>query len=95
MRGHTGNLFDWNGTPVIVFTHPDGGGASCFASNPEGDRERWRFDPGNAVLRHPVQGNSLYPSSNDATSVGAPPTERAERAVISLQISRTAYKMRG
>ena len=67
-RGQTGNLFDWNGTPAIVFPHPDGGGASCFASNPEGDLERWRFAPSGAVLRHPVQGNSLYPSSNDVTA---------------------------
>ena len=67
-RGQTGNLFDWNGTPVIVFPHPDGGGASCFASNPAGDLERWRFDPRSAVLRHPVQGNSLYPSNNDVTA---------------------------
>lgn len=67
-RGQTGNLFSWNGTPVIVFPHPDGGGASCFASNPEGDLERWRFDPASAVLRHPVQGNSLYPSNNDVTA---------------------------
>ena len=67
-RGQTGNLFDWNGTPAIVFPHPDGGGASCFASNPEGDLERWRFDPHGAVLRHPVQGNSLYPNSNDVTA---------------------------
>ena len=44
------------------------------------------------VLRQRVHGNSLYPSSNDATSVAVPPTERA---VISLHISRTAYKMRG
>ena len=67
-RGQTGNLFDWNGTPAIVFPHPDGGGASCFASNPEGDLERWRFDPRGAVLRHPAQGNSLYPSNNDVTA---------------------------
>ena len=67
-RGQTGNVFDWNGTPVIVFPHPDGGGASCFASNPAGDLERWRFDPRSAVLRHPVQGNSLYPSNNDVTA---------------------------
>jgi beta-fructofuranosidase len=67
-RGQTGNLFDWNGTPAIVFPHPDGGGASCFASNPEGDLERWQFDPAGAALRHPVQGNSLYPSSNDVTA---------------------------
>ena len=67
-RGQTGNLFDWNGTPAIVFPHPDGGGASCFASNPERDLERWRFDPGGAALRHPVQGNSLYPGSNDVTA---------------------------
>ena len=67
-RGQTGNLFDWNGTPAIVFPHPDGGGASCFASNPEGDLERWRFDPAGAALRHPVQGNSLYPGSNDVTA---------------------------
>ena len=57
-RGQTGNLFDWNGTPAIVFPHPDGGGSSCFASNPEGDLERWRFDPHGAVLRHQVQGSS-------------------------------------
>ena len=67
-RGQTGNLFEWNGTPAIVFPHPDGGGASCFASNPEGDLEQWRFDPRSAVLRHPVQGNSLYPSNNDVTA---------------------------
>lgn len=67
-RGQTGTLFEWNGAPTIVFPHPDGGGASCFASNPEGDLERWRFDPRNAVLRHPVQGNSLYPSNNDVTA---------------------------
>ena len=67
-RGQTGNLFEWNGTPAIVFPHPDGGGASCFASNPEGDLEGWQFDPGSAVLRHPVQGNSLYPSNNDVTA---------------------------
>ncbi len=67
-RGQTGNLFDWNGTPAIVFPHPDGGGASCFASNPEGDLENWRFDPAGAALRHPVQGNSLYPGSNDVTA---------------------------
>ena len=64
-RGQTGNLFEWNGTPAIVFPHPDGGGASCFAGSrdPEGDLERWQFDPRSAVLRHPVQGNSLYPSN--------------------------------
>ena len=67
-RGQTGNVFEWNGTPAIVFPHPDGGGASCFASNPEGDLERWRFDPRSAVLRHPVQGNSLYPHNNDVTA---------------------------
>lgn len=67
-RGQTGNLFTWNGAPVIVFPHPDGGGASCFAGNPEGGLERWRFDPRSAVLRHPVQGDSLYPSSNDVTA---------------------------
>lgn len=67
-RGQTGNLFTWNGAPAIVFPHPDGGGASCFAGNPEGDLERWRFDPRGAVLRHPVQGDSLYPSSNDVTA---------------------------
>ena len=67
-RGQTGNLFDWNGTPAIVFPHPDGGGASCFASNPERNLERWRFDPSGAALRHPVQGNSLYPGSNDVTA---------------------------
>ena len=67
-RGQTGNLFDWNGTPAIVFPHPDGGGASCFASNPEGDLENWRFEPASSVLRHPVQGSSLYPGSNDVTA---------------------------
>lgn len=67
-RGQTGNLFTWNGAPTIVFPHPDGGGASCFAGNPEGDLERWRFDPRAAVLRHPVQGDSLYPGSNDVTA---------------------------
>ena len=28
----------------------------------------WRFDPRSAVLRHPVQGNSLYPHNNDVTA---------------------------
>ena len=31
-RGQTGNLFDWNGTPAIVFPHPDGGGAGRRAA---------------------------------------------------------------
>ena len=42
-RGQTGNLFLFNGTPTIIFPHPDGGGASCIATNPEGDLMRWCF----------------------------------------------------
>ena len=66
--GKTGNLFIFNGTPTIIFPHPDGGGASCIATNRNGDLERWHFDPTNAVLRHAVQGNGLYPRSNDVTA---------------------------
>ena len=67
-RGQTGNLFLFNGAPTIIFPHPDGGGASCIATNPEADLEHWHFDPRAAVLRHAVQGNGLYPSSNDVTA---------------------------
>ena len=67
-RGQTGNIFLFNGTPTIVFPHPDGGGASCFASNPEGDLRNWHFDPRDPVLRHPVQGPGLYPDNNDVTA---------------------------
>ena len=67
-RGQTGNLFLFNGTPTIIFPHPDGGGASCIATSPEGDLMRWCFDPKDPVLRHPVQGNGLYPRSNDVTA---------------------------
>ncbi len=67
-RGQTGNIFLRDGTPTIVFPHPDGGGASCFASNPEGDLMRWQFEPRDAVLRHPVQGTGLYPDNNDVTA---------------------------
>ncbi len=67
-RGQTGGLFVFNGTPTLVFPHPDGGGASCFASNPDGDLLSWRFDPKDPVLRHPVQGDGLYPRSNDVTA---------------------------
>lgn len=67
-RGQTGNIFLFNGTPTIVFPHPDGGGASCFASNPEGDLMDWQFQPSDPVLRHPVQGTGLYPDSNDVTA---------------------------
>ncbi|MEM7531947.1 MAG: glycoside hydrolase family 32 protein [Chloroflexota bacterium] len=67
-RGQTGNIFLLNKTPTIVFPHPDGGGASCFASNPARDLEQWHFDPKAPVLRHPVQGNRLYANSNDVTA---------------------------
>lgn len=67
-RGQTGNIFLRDGTPTIVFPHPDGGGASCFASNPEGDLTQWQFDPREPVLRHPVQGTDLYPDNNDVTA---------------------------
>ena len=67
-RGQTGGLFLFNGTPTIIFPHPDGGGASCIASNPDGDLMSWCFDPKHPVLRHPVQGQGLYPSSNDVTA---------------------------
>ena len=67
-RGQTGNIFLFNGTPTIVFPHPDGGGASCFATNPAGDLIDWQFQPNNPVLRHPVQGHGLYPDNNDVTA---------------------------
>ncbi len=67
-RGQTGNIFLFDGTPTIIFPHPDGGGASCIASNPEGDLMGWRFEPTDPVLRHPVQGTGLYPDNNDVTA---------------------------
>ena len=67
-RGQTGNIFLFNGTPTIVFPHPDGGGASCFASNPARDLMEWQFEPGDPVLRHAVQGPGLYPDNNDVTA---------------------------
>jgi beta-fructofuranosidase len=67
-RGQTGNIFLFDGTPTIIFPHPDGGGASCIASNPEGDLMDWRFEPTDPVLRHPVQGTGLYPDNNDVTA---------------------------
>jgi beta-fructofuranosidase len=67
-RGQTGNIFLFDGTPTIIFPHPDGGGASCIASNPEGDLMCWRFEPTDPVLRHPVQGTGLYPDNNDVTA---------------------------
>ncbi|MCY3907187.1 MAG: glycoside hydrolase family 32 protein [Anaerolineaceae bacterium] len=67
-RGQTGGLFVFKGTPTLIFPHPDGGGASCIASNPEGDLMSWRFYPRHPVLRHPVQGEGLYPRSNDVTA---------------------------
>ena len=67
-RGQTGNMFLFNGTPTIIFPHPDGGGASCFASNPDSDLVEWEFKPGDPVLRHPVQGPGLYPDNNDVTA---------------------------
>ena len=66
--GQTGNIFLFNGTPTIIYPHPDGGGASCFASNPERDLESWQFEPKDPVLRHPVQGPGLYPDNNDVTA---------------------------
>lgn len=67
-RGQTGNLFLFNGTPTVIYPHPDGGGASCIATNPEGDLMRWQFHPNDPVLRHPVQGTGLYPRCNDVTA---------------------------
>ena len=67
-RGQTGNIFLFNGTPTIIYPHPDGGGASCIATNPEGDLMRWQFRPTDPVLRHPVQGPGLYPDNNDVTA---------------------------
>lgn len=49
----------------MIYPHPDGGGASCIATNPEGDLLRWQFQPNDPVLRHPVQGPGLYPDNND------------------------------
>ena len=67
-RGQTGNIFLFNGTPTIIYPHPDGGGASCIAANPEGDLMDWQFQPADPVLRHPVQGPGLYPENNDVTA---------------------------
>lgn len=67
-RGQTGGLFVFNGTPTIIFPHPDGGGAGCIATNPAGDLMSWRFDPRHPVLRHPVQGDGLYTPYNDVTA---------------------------
>ena len=67
-RGQTGNIFLFNGTPTIIYPHPDGGGASCFARNPAGDLTNWEFQPNDPVLRHPVQGPGLYPDNNDASA---------------------------
>ena len=67
-RGQTGGLFVFNDTPTIIFPHPDGGGASCLASNAAGDLLSWRHDPRAPVLRHPVQGQGLFPRSNDVTA---------------------------
>ena len=67
-RGQTGNIFLFNGTPTIIYPHPDGGGASCIATNPEGDLMHWRDEPAHPVLRHPVQGPGLYPNNNDVTA---------------------------
>ena len=67
-RGQTGNIFLFNGTPTIIYPHPDGGGASCIATNPEGDLMRWQYQPADPVLRHPVQGPGLYPDNNDVTA---------------------------
>lgn len=67
-RGQTGGLFVFRGTPTLIFPHPDGGGASCIADNPAGDLLEWRFDPRHPVLRHPVQGEGLYPRSNDVSA---------------------------
>jgi len=67
-RGQTGNLFLFNGKPTIIYPHPDGGGASCIATNPEGDLMSWRDEPKDPVLRHPVQGPGLFPDNNDVTA---------------------------
>ncbi|MEE2658836.1 MAG: glycoside hydrolase family 32 protein [Candidatus Latescibacterota bacterium] len=67
-RGQTGNIFLFNETPTIIYPHPDGGGASCIATNPEGDLIDWQFKPSDPVLRHPVQGPGLYPDNNDVTA---------------------------
>jgi sucrose-6-phosphate hydrolase SacC (GH32 family) len=67
-RGQTGNIFLFNGTPTIIFPHPDGGGASCIATNPQGDLMQWESRPSDPVLRHPVQGFGLYPDNNDVTA---------------------------
>jgi len=67
-RGQTGNIFLFNGTPTIIYPHPDGGGASCIATNPEGDLMSWQDEPARPVLRHPVQGPGLFPDNNDVTA---------------------------
>ena len=67
-RAQTGNIFLFHGTPTIIYPHPDGGGASCIATNPEGDLMRWQDRPSDPVLRHPVQGPGLYPDNNDVTA---------------------------
>jgi beta-fructofuranosidase len=67
-RGQTGNIFLFNGTPTIIYPHPDGGGASCIATNPEGDLMDWNYQPADPVLRHWVQGPGLFPDNNDVTA---------------------------
>jgi len=40
-RGQTGNLFLFNGTPTIIYPHPDRTGDSAVAINPERNLENW------------------------------------------------------